>query len=130
MSKHTPGPWHRNIPPARQYPTVFAGRNTHIAALRPDSRISDEEAEANLNLIAAAPNLLAACERLLDAFERSRAGYSLGYERETLVCEKAKGVLAAVRGEMVEFVEQMPSGDGFLQGCDPGDENDFGEVTP
>lgn len=63
--KHTPGPWHRNVPPARQYPTVFAGRNMHIAALRPDSRISDEEAEANLNLIAAAPDLLAACETTL-----------------------------------------------------------------
>lgn len=27
------------------------------------------------------------------------------------------------------FVEQTPSGDGFLQGCDPGDENDFGEAV-
>lgn len=72
--KHTPGPWYRNVPPARQYPTVFAGRNTHIAALRPDSRISDEEAEANLNLIAAAPLLLAACEQaetVLDAIEKA-----------------------------------------------------------
>ena len=29
-TSHTPGPWHRNIPPATKYNTVFAGRNTHV----------------------------------------------------------------------------------------------------
>lgn len=29
--KHTPGPWHRNIPPASKYPIVFSGRNAHVA---------------------------------------------------------------------------------------------------
>ena len=57
---HTPGPWSRNIRPARKYPVVFSGRNTHVAFLANDSRVSDEEAEANINLIAAAPELLEA----------------------------------------------------------------------
>lgn len=66
--QHTPGPWHRNIPPARKYPTVWAGRNTHVAAVVAGAprgsgngkAMSDAEIEANINLIAAAPDLLAA----------------------------------------------------------------------
>ncbi|MBN7763834.1 hypothetical protein JYP52_22095 [Nitratireductor aquibiodomus] len=70
MSKiaHTPGPWHRNIKPARKYPTVWAGRNTHIAAVVAGApygsgngeTMSDEEMEANIDLIAAAPEMLEA----------------------------------------------------------------------
>ena len=57
-SKHTPGPWSRNIPPATKYNTVFAGRNTHVAHL--EVRGMDAgEIEGNCNLIAAAPDLLA-----------------------------------------------------------------------
>lgn len=55
---HTPGPWHRNIPPATKYVVVWSGRNTHVAKLANDSRVSAAEAEANINLIAAAPDLL------------------------------------------------------------------------
>src|SRR5690349_9189461 len=29
--EHTPGPWHRNIKPATKYPTVWSGRNLHVA---------------------------------------------------------------------------------------------------
>lgn len=57
--KHTPGPWHRNIKPASKYNTVFAGRNQHIAHLHVYG-LSDDELEANCNLIAAAPELLKA----------------------------------------------------------------------
>lgn len=56
MSKHTPGPWNRNIKPARKYTTIFAGRNTHVARLVTEG-LSDEELEANCNLIAAAPEM-------------------------------------------------------------------------
>lgn len=59
---HTPGPWHRNIPPAWKYPVVFAGRNTHIAKVIPTGR--DAEDEANANLIAAAPAMLAVLEAI------------------------------------------------------------------
>lgn len=54
---HTKGPWSRNIKPARKYPTVFAGRNTHIAVMQSQG-LTDEEVEANCNLVAAAPELL------------------------------------------------------------------------
>lgn len=72
-ASHTPGPWHRNIPPASKYPTVWSGRNTHVAAICPGAprrsgngcSMSEEEQEANINLIAAAPELLAAL-RLLE----------------------------------------------------------------
>jgi predicted nucleotidyltransferase len=56
---HTPGPWSRNISPARKYPTIFAGRNSHVCTLVSQRR-DDAELEANANLIAASPDLLAA----------------------------------------------------------------------
>jgi len=56
---HTPGPWHRNIKPARKYGVIFAGRNTHVARLAVEG-LADDEIEANCDLITAAPDLLAA----------------------------------------------------------------------
>jgi hypothetical protein len=56
-AKHTPGPWARNIKPASMYPVIFAGRNTHIARVFSQG-LSEEETEANCNLIAAAPGHL------------------------------------------------------------------------
>jgi len=64
MNAHTSGPWHRNIPPATKYVTIFSGRNTHVARLIVDNLPADE-VEANCNLIAAAPDLLAALQRLV-----------------------------------------------------------------
>ena len=58
-TKHTPGPWHRNIKPASHYPTIFAGRNTHVAVVQTRG-LPEPEQEANTYLIAAAPDLLAA----------------------------------------------------------------------
>lgn len=60
MSKHTPGPWHRNIKPASKYPVIFAGRNTHIACIKDSSGMNDAEVEGNCDLIPAAPDLLTA----------------------------------------------------------------------
>ena len=59
MTKHTEGPWSRNIPPATKYPTIFAGRNTHVARVVTRG-LPPKEVEANCDLIAAAPDLLAA----------------------------------------------------------------------
>lgn len=58
MGNHTKGPWHRNVPPATKYTTIFAGRNTHIARVVTDGGLTPEEVEANCELIAAAPELL------------------------------------------------------------------------
>lgn len=70
MSGHTPGPWGRNIPPISKYPVIYAGRNTHVAQVLTKAT-SEAEAEANADLIAAAPELLAACK----AFE---SNYPMG----------------------------------------------------
>jgi len=58
--KHSPGPWHRNIPPATKYVTIYRGRNTHVCDVIPSRGISPEEAEANLTMIAAGPTLVQA----------------------------------------------------------------------
>jgi hypothetical protein len=65
IMKHTPGPWHRNIKPTSKFPIVFAGRNTHVAQVLTRG-LSDEESEANCDLIAGAPALLEAAEALLN----------------------------------------------------------------
>lgn len=62
--KHTPGPWSRNIKPARKYTVIFSGRSTHVARVVPDG-LSDEEVEANCDLIAVAPEMLAALRAIL-----------------------------------------------------------------
>lgn len=41
-SKRTPGTLSRNIPPITKYPTLFAGRNTHVAQI-----VSKNEADAD-----------------------------------------------------------------------------------
>jgi hypothetical protein len=56
-AKHTPGPWGRNIKPGSRYPVIFSGRNTHVAVACTNG-LSDEEIEANIDLIAASPDLL------------------------------------------------------------------------
>jgi hypothetical protein len=61
--KHTQGPWHRNIPAEGKYPTVFAGRNQHVAVA--SQQKDSAETEANISLIAAAPELLNALSALL-----------------------------------------------------------------
>ena len=61
---HTPGPWHRNIPPATHYNTIWSGRNTHVVRIVRDG-LPDAEVEANCNLVVAAPDLLAALKGLL-----------------------------------------------------------------
>lgn len=63
-NKHTQGGWNRNIKPASKYPVIFAGRNTHVAMVC-TSGLSEEEIEANINLIAAAPDLLEALRGML-----------------------------------------------------------------
>ena len=60
--KHTRGPWSRNIPPARKYAIVFAGRNAHIAQIC-SAGLEDSEIEANCDLIAAAPDMRDALAR-------------------------------------------------------------------
>ena len=96
-TQHTPGPWHRNIPPATRYNTIFAGRYEHIAGIRHAK--DGDEAEANHNLICAAPDLLAVLE---DAeFLLRKAGQIAGPMQDSFnrSAEDARVVIAKARGE-------------------------------
>lgn len=61
-TQHTPGPWHRNIRANGKYPTIFAGRNQHVAVA--SQQKDTAETEANIDLIAAAPDMLAALKEI------------------------------------------------------------------
>jgi len=63
--KGTAGRWSRNIAPATRYPTIFAGRNTHVAVVRSEG-LTPEEVEANCNLITAAPDLFDAAHAAIN----------------------------------------------------------------
>lgn len=64
--KHTQGGWGRNITPVSKYPIIYAGRNTHVARIITDD-VPPDEAEANADLISAAPELLAALKGMIKA---------------------------------------------------------------
>lgn len=91
---HTPGPWHRNIKPATKYNTVWSGRNTHVAYTAVQG-LTPGEVEANISLIAAAPELLAALEACLPDLKHYVATHGPGPDRrlaDALVAiAKAKG---------------------------------------
>lgn len=64
---HTPGPWYRNIRANGKYPVVFAGRNQHVATV--SQQKDGSETEANIDLIAAAPELLDALKHVVEVFD-------------------------------------------------------------
>lgn len=100
-SKHTPGPWGRNIKARGKYPIIFAGHNTHVAQAcqMPDA----DETEANITLIAKAPELLeclAEAERAL----KWAAQESRGKVRKEIVggwthhADKYRALIAEIEG--------------------------------
>jgi hypothetical protein len=101
MGKHTPGPWHRNIKPASKYPVIWAGRNTHVAVLADGARhggsLPEEEQEANINLIAAAPELLEALSLAADSLAVGDPEREHAYVGEAL--RKARAAIAKAEGK-------------------------------
>ncbi|OFC61799.1 hypothetical protein BAE30_03895 [Acidithiobacillus caldus] len=91
---YTQGGRHRNAPPATKYPTIFAGRNTHVARVIVDGGLTAEEIEANCNVIAAAPRLL---EALIALESAARAG-EIGTEAGTKALEQAHKAIHAAFG--------------------------------
>ena len=96
MTKHTLGPWHRNIRANGKYPTVFAGRNQHVAVIAQQD--NPEETEANIDLIAAAPELLGRVRRLTWLLSEMSTGEKFSnsflwaeYEQTLAVRNKAMG---------------------------------------
>lgn len=97
VKRHTPGPWHRNIPPASKYSTIFSGHRgiaTHVAHVATKG-LSEEEIEANANLIIAAPDLLAACKAVIK-LQTSKTPQAKPYKTWSMVLDaiaKATGLL-------------------------------------
>jgi hypothetical protein len=94
---HTKGPWHRNIKPATKYSVVFAGRNTHVARVIVDG-LTPEEVEANINLIAAAPDLLEALQTFVTKYEKAPDG-ELGIGLINGDFFKARDTIKKAKGE-------------------------------
>lgn len=93
---HTPGPWSADYGDFAAYCDTGAEVCEASAGIRDDgTRIPCEEMEANLNLIAAAPELLASlkqCLPLVDAYRRAFGGdgdVSAAYARSVIA--KAEG---------------------------------------
>lgn len=104
-TKHTPGPWARNISP--KYPVYAEDDHRKVAIALSGHGVSDDEAMANLKLIAAAPTMLEALKEVRDllgnisntleqfADTNSRAEEAL-YE-----CEIVYGVVSVAIGRAV-----------------------------
>lgn len=97
-AKHTPGPWHRNIRPAAKYPVVWSGRNKHVLVIKTIG-LTEEEIEANINLVVSSPDLLDA----LQAEEEWRAREAAGaidpeWDYEVMVATKRRAAIAKATG--------------------------------
>ncbi len=102
-SQHTPGPWSRNIKPATKYPTLFAGRNTHICTVSV-SGLPPETVEANMLLIRAAPDMLAAlveAQEALDvlADDAADAGLAAKAEAAADLAMRLRAAIARATGD-------------------------------
>lgn len=96
-SSHTKGGWNRNIKPASKYPTIFAGRCTHVAYIATRG-ITDEEAEGNINLIVAAPDLLDVAMMIVDANASYKYEHAMKIPTEFL--DRIKKAIKKARGEV------------------------------
>jgi hypothetical protein len=98
-SKHTKGPWFRNIRAGGKYPTVFAGRNNHVAVVQQQE--SADETEANIDLIAAAPELLEALRSCVDSMELYHQDNEVGVGSFLVPLDRARAIIAEATGESV-----------------------------
>lgn len=100
-TKHTPGPWSRNIKANGKYPVVFAGRNQHVAVVHQQK--DGAETEANIDLVAAAPDLLAALVCAINALEGRYpwpvAGKFTKKEACAAAVSTARAAIARAKGE-------------------------------
>jgi hypothetical protein len=96
--KHTLGPWHRNIKPITRYPTIFAGRNTHLAKIIVEG-IGLSEAEANADLIAAAPDLLEALQTIVRMADGRAIPGNLILDENSPLMYAARDAIAKATGE-------------------------------
>lgn len=93
-TKHTPGPWSRNIRANGKYPIVFAGRNQHVA--QACQQKDGAETESNIDLIAAAPDLLTALEEIVAEWSGDGC---MADHNDTAGIEWARAALARAKGQ-------------------------------
>jgi hypothetical protein len=98
---HTRGGWNRNIRPASHYPTIYAGRNTHIAVMK-TTDIPDSELEANTDLIAAAPSLLLENTKLCELVRAQEQAieWLLDSNPRFIDANNIMGLIAAIKDEL------------------------------
>lgn len=97
MTKHTRGPWGRNIKPASKYNTIYAGdapNHVHICHLNTRG-LSAEEIEANCDLITAAPLMYDLLAEINEVFYTTNSTAKLRG-----VMSKTKLLLRHARGEV------------------------------
>ncbi len=102
MSKHTPGPWH--VSKRNPLSVVEAGpRASQIAKMGIKLGVcSQQDAEANARLIAAAPNLLAALRAMLVATDSKETEAFKGHYDtylHTVAIPRAIAAIAKATGE-------------------------------
>lgn len=95
MSKHTPGPWKKFDSAFPQFFVCVAGKDICKVS---SGDVTLLEAEANANLIAAAPDLLEALEALLED-EEWMDGSGWVYVRNFDKADAARKVIAKARGQ-------------------------------
>jgi len=83
----------RNIKPARKYSAIFAGRNKHVAQVV-SRGLSDDEVEANCNLIAAAPDLLAVLKEACKHTSINRNGMTSDLHVPYSIVEQMQAAIA------------------------------------
>ena len=102
MAEHTPGPWRSDSPyvsaPSGEHRKIVADCDQYFSDDECEY-LSDDECEANIRLIAAAPELLEQLERTVTGFERCmvHAGSDPEFAREAV--KAARAVIAKARGE-------------------------------
>lgn len=105
-TQHTPGPWARNISPAWKYPIYDENNHNKIAYIIRDACITEAEQEANLNLIATAPELLECLQETLSELqavftwqiENKRISEVVATQRISTI-NKAGAAIAKAKGE-------------------------------
>lgn len=89
--KHTPGPWFRNIRAGGHYPVIYAGpKGDHVHVATACQMATPEETEANIDLIAAAPEMLEALKAALATLK------SAGIQKD--VRQQCEAVIASAEG--------------------------------
>jgi hypothetical protein len=83
-TKHTPGPWkiHHNIGHKNEL-GIIADNAPCIIAIMGNQKEWPKEAEANANLIAAAPELLEACKFFIELYDESQSNSDKSYAADS-----------------------------------------------